>query len=155
MATTHDPLAASNSGSVSNTGSTANSVKEKISGAASQLKNTASEYGSTAVDQIDSGVRGAAGALHSTADKLRSQAGSGQGSKVADMAHTAASKLDSTAQALQDFDTRQAFAQLESWTRQNPGIAIGGALAIGFFLGMTLRSGDSNRNVSYSGKYDY
>lgn len=149
MATTQDPLAGSN------TGNTANSVKDKIAGAASQIKNTATQYGSTAVDQIDTGVRGAAGALHSTADKLRSQAGSAQGSKVADMAHTAASKLDSTAQSLQDFDTRQAFAQLENWTRQNPGIAIGGALAVGFFLGMTLRSGDSDRNVRYSGKYDY
>jgi ElaB/YqjD/DUF883 family membrane-anchored ribosome-binding protein len=155
MATTHDPLAASNSGSVSNTGNTANSVKDKISDAASQIKNTASQYGSTAVNQIDSGVRGAAGALHSTADRLRSQVGSTQGGKVADIAQTAASKLDSTAQALQDFDTRQAFAQFESWTRQNPGIAIGGALAIGFFLGMTLRSSDSDRSVRYSGKYDY
>ena len=153
MPTTHDPLAASNSGS--NTGSTVNSVKDKISDAASQLKNTASQYGSTAVDQIDSGVRGAAGALHSTADRLRSQAGSTPGGKVADIAQTAASKLDSTAQALQDFDTRNAFAQLESWTRQNPGIAIGGALAIGFFLGMTLRSSDSDRSAGYSGKYDY
>jgi len=147
MSTTHDPLAASNSGS----------VKERISDAANQFKSTASDYGRTAVDQIDRNVHSAANALQSTADKLRSQAASNQGGKVSDIAQTAAVKLESTASALQNFDTRQAFAQFESWTRQNPGIAIGGALAIGFFLGMTLRSGDSSSSSAsgYSGKYDY
>jgi len=146
MATTQDPLAASNGGS----------VKDRLSDAASQLRNTASEYGSTAANQIDKNVHNAASALQSTAERLRSQAASGQGGKVADIAQTAAVKLDATASALQNFDTRQALTQLEDWTRQNPGIAIGGALAIGFFLGMSLRSDSGNRTASsYSGKYDY
>jgi len=146
MATTQDPLAASNSGS----------VKERLNDAATQIKQTASDYGRTAVDQIDRNVRGAGSVLHTTAEKLRSQASSTEGGKVSDIAQTAAGKLDATASALQGFDTRQALAQFENWSRQNPGIAIGGALAIGFFLGMTLRSdSDSKVASSYSGKYDY
>ena len=146
MATTQNPLAASNSGS----------VKERLSDAASQLKNTAADYGRTAADSIDRNVRNAAGALQSTAERLRSQAASNQGGKVADIAQTAAQKLDTTAQALQNFDTRQALTQFETWTRQNPGIAIGGALAIGFFLGLTLASdSDDNASSKYSSRYDY
>jgi len=150
MATTENPLAASNSGS----------VKERLTDAASQLKNTASEYGKTAAQQIDRNVHSAAGALHSTADKLRSQATTNQGGKVSDLAQTAADKLHTTASALENFDTRQALSQFESWTRQNPGVAIGGALAIGFFLGLTLRSDDSgstrrSSSSGYSGRYNY
>jgi len=155
MATTQDPLAASTGGSVAST-TGGSSVKERLTGAASQLKNTASEYGRTAAEQIDRNVHNAASALHSTAEKLRSQSAGGQTGKVADIAQTAAVKLDATASALDNFDTRQALTQFESWTRQNPGIAIGGALAIGFFLGMTLRNDSRSSAVSsYSGKYDY
>lgn len=152
MATTQDPLAASTSGS----SSTVSSVKERLNDAATQIRQTASDYGRTAADQIDRNVKSAAGALHTTAEKLRSQAGTSEGGKVSDIAQNAAGKLDATASALQNFDTRQALAQFEGWTRQNPGIAIGGALAIGFFLGMTLRS-DSDRSSTsaYSSKYDY
>jgi ElaB/YqjD/DUF883 family membrane-anchored ribosome-binding protein len=55
------------------------------------------------------------------------------------MAQTAATKLDSTAQALQNFDTRELMTNVETWTKRNPGMAIGGALALGFFIGMTMR----------------
>jgi len=129
MATTQDPL--------TSTTSSTSSVKERISDAASSLKETAGQYGRTAADQIDKNVRSAAGALQSTAEKLRSQSpGSG---RVADVAQTAATKLDSTAQMLQNFDTRDLMMQMETWTRRNPGMAIGGALAVGFFIGMNLR----------------
>jgi len=128
MATTQDPLATSQSG---------NSVKEKLTGAASTIRDTASQYGRSAADQIDKGVHSTAGALQSTAEKLRSQ--TPQGGRMSDIAQTAATKLDSTAQALQNFDTRDLMMQMETWTRKNPGMAIGGALAVGFFIGMTLR----------------
>jgi len=147
MATTQDPLTAA--------GNTASTVKDKISDAASQLKNTASEYGRTAADQINRNVHSAAGALESTASKLRSQAQTGQGGRVSDIAQNAATKLDATANAMRNFDTQQMLGQAESWARQNPGLAIGGALAIGFFIGMTLRSSDRSYNRGYSSNYDY
>lgn len=128
MATTQDPLATSQGG---------NSVKEKITGAASTVRDTASQYGRSAADQIDRGMHSTAGALQSTAQKLRDQAPNA--GRMSDIAQTAATKLDSTAQALQNFDTRDLMMQMESWTRKNPGIAIGGALALGFFIGMGLR----------------
>ncbi len=129
MATTTDPLATTH-------GNT--SVKEKITGAASQLRDTAGQYGRSAADQIDKGVHSAATTLHSTADRLRSLGQTGSG-RMSDFAQTAATKLDSTAQALENFDTRDLMMQVEGWTRKNPGMAIGGALALGFFIGMGLR----------------
>ena len=128
MATTQDPLATSQTG---------NSVKEKLTGAASTIRDTASQYGRSAADQIDKNVHSAAGALQSTAEKLRTQAPNA--GRMSDIAQTAATKLESTAQAMQNFDTRDMMTQMESWTRKNPGMAIGGAMALGFIIGMTLR----------------
>ncbi|MBC7927536.1 MAG: hypothetical protein H7039_17970 [Bryobacteraceae bacterium] len=132
MATTHDPFASSTGGS----------VKDKLNDAASNIKNTASDYGRSAADNIDKGVHGVAGAFQNTAETLRSQVPDKTG-KVAEMAQTAAGKLDSTADALNEFDSREVLSNFENWTRKNPGIAIGGALAIGFFIGMTLK-GDNH-----------
>ena len=127
MATTQNPLGTTNS----------SSVKEKLTGAASHLKDTAGEYGRSAANQIDKNVHGAAGTLQSAAEKLRHQAP--ESGRMAGMAQTAANKLDSTAQMLQQYDTRELMGQMETWTRRNPGIAIGGALALGFFIGVNLR----------------
>jgi len=135
MPTTHDPLASS-------TGANRlDEVKEKLTGAASQVRDTAQEYGKAAADNIDRNVRNAAGALQSTASTIRSQAG-GSG-KVSDMAQTAAEKLDHTADYLQNFDTRQMLIQVEDWTRRNPGIAIVSAAAVGFLIGMSLKRNNS------------
>ncbi|MDZ4801119.1 MAG: hypothetical protein SGI92_23420 [Bryobacteraceae bacterium] len=127
MATIENPLASSNSGS----------VKKTISDAATHLKDTAGEYGRSAAEQIDKNVQGAAGALQGTAEKLRSAAP--DSGKLSGIAETAASKLDSTAHMLENFDTRELMTAAEGWTRRNPGMAIGGALAVGFFIGMSLR----------------
>jgi len=135
MATTHDPLAPSTGQSGS---STLDGVKEKLTGAATQVRDTATEYGRAAVDNIDRNVRNAAGAFESTAGTLRSQAGNAPG-KVSDMAQTAATKLDSTAQYLREFDTREVLSQLEDWTRRNPGIAIFSAAAVGVLIGLSLK----------------
>lgn len=140
MATTHDPLAPSTGQS---SGSTLGSVKEKLTDAASQVRDTASQYGNAAADNIDRNVRSAAGALESTASTLRSQAGNAPG-KVSDMAQTAATKLDSTAQYLREFDTREVLTHLEDWTRRNPGIAIFSAAAVGFLIGMSLKRDSSD-----------
>lgn len=128
MATTQDPLATSQSG---------NSVKEKLTGAASTIRDTASQYGRSAADQIDKGMHSTAGALQSTAERLRTSAP--PSGRLSGVAQTAATTLESTAQSLQNFDTRDLMTQMESWTRKNPGIAIGGALALGFFIGMGMR----------------
>jgi ElaB/YqjD/DUF883 family membrane-anchored ribosome-binding protein len=113
-------------------------MKEKMSDAASHVRNTASEYGKAAADNIDRNVRNAAGALENTANTLRSQAHNAPG-RVSDFAQTAASKLDDTASYLKDFDTRQVMGQVEDWTRRNPGLAIVTAAAVGFVIGMSLR----------------
>jgi ElaB/YqjD/DUF883 family membrane-anchored ribosome-binding protein len=53
-------------------------------------------------------------------------------------AQTAAEKLDATAQYLRTHDTNDLMSGMESWTRRNPGAALGGALAVGFLIGMSL-----------------
>jgi ElaB/YqjD/DUF883 family membrane-anchored ribosome-binding protein len=136
MATTQDPLATTQGGSNTGLGN-GSSMKDRVTGAASQLRESAGQYGRTAVEQIDRNVHNAATALHSTADKLRTQVPTDN--RMSGIAQTAATKLDSTADMLDNFDTRELVHQMEGWTRKNPGVAIGGAMALGFFIGMTMR----------------
>jgi len=137
MATTHDPLAPSTGANT-----TLGGVKDKLTDAAGHVRDTAQEYGRAAADNIDKNVRNAAGALQSTASTLRSQAGSAPG-KMSDIAQTAAAKLDTTADYLQNFDTRQMLVHVEDWTRRNPGVAIASAAAVGFLIGMSLKRNNS------------
>ncbi|HYI92330.1 MAG TPA: hypothetical protein VEX68_02195, partial [Bryobacteraceae bacterium] len=46
-------------------------IKDKVSGMASQAKNTAAEWGRTAASTMDKNLQSAAGALENTATKLR------------------------------------------------------------------------------------
>lgn len=153
MATTKDPFApisntASNDFGTStdvpvgwntNTSSAAEEtggLKEKVYQATSHVKNTAAEFGRSAADNIDRNLKSAAGALESTASTLR-QRGTGTG-KTAEYANTAAEKLDATARYFRTHDTSDMLREADYWTRRNPGLALGSALAIGFFIGMSL-----------------
>lgn len=142
MATTENPITPNASSAPHGEGDTGG-IKDKIGQAASHLKSTAGEYGHSAAEHLDRNVHNAAGALENTATKLRSQAGEG-GGKVSEFAQTAAGKLDSAALSLRDFDTEHLVSKVETWTRQNPALAIGSALAIGFVIGMTLKKKDSD-----------
>ena len=128
MATTHDPLAP-----VANT--TESDLKSKVSEATSHVRDTAAEFGRSAAENIDRNLKSAAGALESTASKLRRPEGEG---KVASLANTTADKLQSTAQYFRTHDTQDMISGVESWARRNPGAAIGSALALGVVLGMSL-----------------
>jgi ElaB/YqjD/DUF883 family membrane-anchored ribosome-binding protein len=54
------------------------------------------------------------------------------------VAQTAVDKLDATAQYLRTHNTHDLMSGVESWARRNPGAALGGALAVGLFIGMSL-----------------
>ena len=136
MATTHDPLAPT--GATQGNESSGAGLKQRVSEAASHLKDAAGNYGRSAADQIDRNVHNAASAVEGAAGRLRSRSEGGHG-KLSEAAQTAASTLDSTAHHLRDFDTRQLMTQFEDWTRKNAGLAIGGALAVGFLIGVSLR----------------
>lgn len=111
-------------------------LKEKVSQATSHVKSTAAEFGRSAADNIDRNLKSAAGALQSTAQTLRER-GTGTG-KTSQYANTAADKLDATAQYFRTHDTHDMLHEADQWTRHNPGIALGAAVAIGFFIGLSL-----------------
>jgi hypothetical protein len=77
----------------------------------------------------------AADALHRNADRL-------PGARSCDMAHKAASGLESTSRYLRDHDSRAMINDLEQVIRRNPGPAIIGALAMGFLIGRAVITRD-------------
>lgn len=141
MATTHDPLAPASTTDYSRSGSTTGGIKEKVSDATSHLKDTAADFGRSAADNIDRNLKSAAGALESTASKLRRPEAEG---KVATLANTTADKLESTARYFRENNTQDMLRGVETWARRNPSAAIGSAVAIGFVLGLSM-SKDRNR----------
>lgn len=145
MATINDPLATSDMTARTNETSTltddtskTGGMKAKLSGAGSHVKQTAADYGRSAAENIDRNLKTAASKLESTASTLRSKLPA-QGGRVAGAGHTAADKLDATAQYLKTHDTSDMMAGVETWARRHPGQALGGALALGFMIGMSLK----------------
>jgi ElaB/YqjD/DUF883 family membrane-anchored ribosome-binding protein len=137
MATVNDPLATSDYSNGVNSAQETGGIKAKLSDATSHVKHTAADFGRSAVQNIDRNLKSAASALESTASTLRSKLPA-EGGKVTGVAHTAADKLDATAQYLKTHDTHDLMVGVETWARRNPGAALGGALALGFFIGMSL-----------------
>jgi ElaB/YqjD/DUF883 family membrane-anchored ribosome-binding protein len=136
MATTHDPLApAATTTDYSDARPTNGGIKGKVSEATSHVKNTAADFGRSAAANIDRNLQNAAGALETTASKLRRPGNEG---KVAGLANTTADKLESTARYFRDHNTQDMIHGVESWARRNPGAAIGSAVALGFVLGLSM-----------------
>ncbi len=134
--------------STSSAGDTATSVKEKVSevkdkvaDVAGQARDKAAELGSNAADAIDSGLHTAAGKLQDTAESLRSTGASGS-SRVSDVTNRAAAGLEATARYFQDVDTRQMMSSMESIIRRNPGPSLIAAAVCGFLIGSALRDRD-------------
>lgn len=136
MATTHDPLAPASTATEYNRSHPANSgFKSKVSEATSHVKHTAADFGRSAAENIDRNIKNAAGALESTASKLRRP---GHEGKVACLANTMADKLDSTAQYFRTHDSQDMLHGVENWARRKPGVALGSAAVLGFLLGMSM-----------------
>jgi ElaB/YqjD/DUF883 family membrane-anchored ribosome-binding protein len=133
MSTMNDPLASGRSNETEANGG----VKAKLADATTHVRNTAADFGRSAVENIDRNLKSAAGALANTASALRSKLPA-EGGRMTGAAQTAAEKLDATAQYLRTHNTQDLMTGVESWTRRNPAAAIGGALALGFLIGMSL-----------------
>jgi ElaB/YqjD/DUF883 family membrane-anchored ribosome-binding protein len=137
MATINDPLATGTQNQEFGTPSTGG-VKSKFSNATSHVKNTASDFGKSAVENIDRNLKNAAGALERSASALRSKLPHEGRGRITGAAQTAVDKMDATAQYLRTHDSHDLMMSMESWARRNPGAALGGALALGFCIGMSL-----------------
>lgn len=112
------------------------SVTDKVSDVASQVKRKVSDLGRTAVDKVDesrdaaaSGLQSAASTLHQNAESLPG------GAKVSNLAHTAADKLNSTAEYVREHDLNGMMADVEKLVKSNPGPSLLVAGVIGFLVG--------------------
>ncbi|HYO81324.1 MAG TPA: hypothetical protein VES20_07990 [Bryobacteraceae bacterium] len=136
MASVHDPLATGLNGeSTQSTGG----IKGKITDATGHLKTTAADFGRSAQQNIDKNLQSAAGALENASSAIRSKLPADRSGKVASVGYTAADKIEATARYLRLHDSSDMMRGAESWARQNPGAALGGALALGFFIGLTMQ----------------
>jgi ElaB/YqjD/DUF883 family membrane-anchored ribosome-binding protein len=110
---------------------------DKLSGAASQLKDSVADAGRAASEKIDEKRRAAASGLDTAASVLHEK-----GDSVANVAHTAADKLSSTAEYLRRFDAKSLISDLQGLVRDKPGQSLLVAAAIGFLVGRTLTRND-------------
>ena len=145
MAATHDPLAPAAANRDIDTNATTNTqsgglkegLKSKVSDATSHLRNTAGDFGRSAADSINRNMRSAASALDSTASALRRAPNSG--GKLGSVAHSTAGRLEAGAQYMRTHDTQDLIQGIESYTRRQPGVALGCAAALGFLIGLSLQ----------------
>ena len=138
MATTHDPFAPVSSGAETQSGNgMKETLKHKVSDATSQIRHTAEDFGRSAADNINRNMKSAASALDSTASALRRAPNTG--GKLGSIAHSTAGKLESGAQYMRTHDTQDVLRGMESYTRRQPGVALGVAAAVGFLIGMSLQ----------------
>jgi ElaB/YqjD/DUF883 family membrane-anchored ribosome-binding protein len=119
-----------------NTG-TEHGIKDKVTGMASQAKNTAADWGRSAASVVDRNLHSAAGALENTAHALRERVPAT--GKVNEFATATASKIENTARYLREHDTGDMVAGVESMVRRNPGASLCAALAVGFLIGTALK----------------
>jgi len=118
-------------------------VAEKISNTASQARDKMTELGHAVTDKIDDNRGAAAGGLESAASTLHEKAESlPGGEKVANLAHTAADKLTSTADYVRKHDVNSMMADMERLVKNNPGPSLLAAAAIGFLLGRSFARND-------------
>jgi ElaB/YqjD/DUF883 family membrane-anchored ribosome-binding protein len=105
-------------------------VTEKVTEAASQMKDKVSDLGRTAAKKIDENREGAATGLENAATTLHQKADS-----VAGLAHSTADRLSSTADYVRQHDVKSMTADVEQMVKNNPGPSLVAAAVVGFLLG--------------------
>ena len=118
-------------------------VGEKLSDTASQVKAKVSDLGRTATDKIDENRDAAAGGLEKAAAALHDKAGAlPGGEKVTSAAHAAAEKLTATAEYVKEHDVKSMMEDVEKLVKNNPGPALLAAAVVGFLVGRAFTSND-------------
>jgi len=114
-------------------------VNERLSDAIGDAKNRTSELGRTLAEKVEETRDAAAGAVHSASESLHAKAENLPGGRpIADMAHSAADRLDSAAGYLAEHDTKELLGDVGSLVKQHPGKSLLVAVVVGFFLGRTF-----------------
>ena len=119
------------------------SVGQKASETAAQVKEKVSDLGRAAADKTNENRGAAASGLEKAASTVHEKAGSlPGGEKVAELAHATADKLTYTAEYVRDHDVNSMMADVERLVKNSPGPALLIAGVIGFLVGRAFTSND-------------
>jgi hypothetical protein len=122
---------------------TASAAGEKISGVASQAKDSASGLGRAAADTIDNNRGKVAGGLETAASTLHEKAESlPGGEKITDFAHSAADKLSTTADYVRQHDVNSMMTDVQEMVKKNPGPALLLSAVLSFLVARAFSSRD-------------
>lgn len=131
---------------------TGSKVKTEVTGAAREFAESARK---TAEAQAHRQQEAAAGELGGIANALRKTADEVEGQSYFPLdryARQAADKLDDLSNNLRGGDIRTALHRLETYTREQPGVVLGGAIISGFLLARFIRaSGERPHTRSTTG----
>lgn len=127
----NDPEFVEGGGDAPLSSSSSSSMAQK----ANNLRDKVTDLGRRTVQSVDDSRRGAADALDSTASSLHTG-----GDRVADAAHTAARKVQATADYVRQTDLKGMAQEVSGLVKRYPGQSIAIAAALGFLLARTLRS---------------
>lgn len=135
-------VTSSSTSAVGSGGQSSPPAAERVREEARNLGRQASERGSEMLEErkgwINNEVRAVAQALHRSGEQLDAE-----GSQAGQYAHWAADALDRVAQHLQQNDMKALLRETQALARREPGLVIGGALALGFALTRFLKSSES------------
>jgi len=113
-------------------------MEEKVMQSSAEVKARASDLGRRASQKADQVRTAAAGRLDSAASAVHERADNLLGPRVAGAAHGAADALQSSADYLREHDLGQMADDVRDLVRNNPGVALLGAAALGFLVGRAL-----------------
>jgi len=109
----------------------------------SDLKSTTQDLGMAAGEQLDKGRSAAAGGIASAAASLHGHAEElPGGQRVAGFAHSAADKLNLTADYIRGHDMSAMMEDVKALVKKNPVPALLGAAALGFLVAKSLSNRD-------------
>jgi ElaB/YqjD/DUF883 family membrane-anchored ribosome-binding protein len=118
-------------------------VKSAVSDTAEKAQDKVEEVGRTVQGNIDENRGPAADKLQDVASTLHEKADSlPGGEKVANLAHSAADKVEATAEYVREHDVQDMMADVENFVRKHPGQSLVAAAAVGFLLGKAFKSDD-------------
>lgn len=116
---------------------------QRVREQAQNLGREAGERGTEMLEErkgwVTNEVRSVAQALHRSGDQLDAE-----GSQAGPYAHWVADALDRVSAHLQQNDMKALLRETQAFARREPGLVIGGALAIGFALTRFLKSSETH-----------
>lgn len=112
----------------------------RVSEAASNVRERAEELGRRAADKIDESRSPAASKLESAATTIHEKADQlPGGERVTQMAHSTADKLSAAANYMRTHEMKDVVADVERVIRRNPAQSLLAAAAVGFLAGRVFR----------------